>query len=260
MAKSKTYEEFVEKFKPKKTTDDCYTPDYIYDVIKDWAVKEYGIDESKIVRPFWPGGDYKAFEYAEDCVVLDNPPFSIITPIVKYYQEHGIKYFLFAPGLTLPGLRYGAHYVCVGASIEYENGAVVNTNFVSNLEPALLRSAPDLNQTLEEATKGHRTKTKFHPPKYSYPDNVVTAAKMNYLAQHDTLLKIMPEDGVFIRSLESQREKHKSIFGGGCLISEKAAAEKAAAEKAAATRWPLSDSELEIIESAVKPLASAMGI
>lgn len=24
--KSKSYEEFVEKFKPKKTTDDCYTP------------------------------------------------------------------------------------------------------------------------------------------------------------------------------------------------------------------------------------------
>lgn len=28
--KSKTYEEFVEKFKPKKTTDDCYTPN-VYD-------------------------------------------------------------------------------------------------------------------------------------------------------------------------------------------------------------------------------------
>ena len=25
--KNKTYEEFVDKFKPKKTTDDCYTPD-----------------------------------------------------------------------------------------------------------------------------------------------------------------------------------------------------------------------------------------
>lgn len=24
--KSKTYDEFVEKFKPKLTTDDCYTP------------------------------------------------------------------------------------------------------------------------------------------------------------------------------------------------------------------------------------------
>lgn len=26
MAYGETYEEFVEKFKPKKTTDDCYTP------------------------------------------------------------------------------------------------------------------------------------------------------------------------------------------------------------------------------------------
>lgn len=26
MPKSNTYEEFVDKFKPKKTTDDCYTP------------------------------------------------------------------------------------------------------------------------------------------------------------------------------------------------------------------------------------------
>ena len=27
------YEQFVEKFKPKKTTDDCYTPPEIYEVI-----------------------------------------------------------------------------------------------------------------------------------------------------------------------------------------------------------------------------------
>ena len=42
--KSKTYEEFVEKFKPKKTTDDCYTPSEIYEVIKDWVCKRYNID------------------------------------------------------------------------------------------------------------------------------------------------------------------------------------------------------------------------
>lgn len=35
--KSKTYEEFVEKFKPKKTTDDCMTPPLVYDAVKDWA-------------------------------------------------------------------------------------------------------------------------------------------------------------------------------------------------------------------------------
>ena len=26
MAKNETYDEFIEKFKPRKTTDDCYTP------------------------------------------------------------------------------------------------------------------------------------------------------------------------------------------------------------------------------------------
>ena len=49
MPKSNTYEEFVDKFKPKKTTDDCYTPDEIYKVVKDWAIKEMdwgGADDS----------------------------------------------------------------------------------------------------------------------------------------------------------------------------------------------------------------------
>ena len=44
MPKSKTYEEFVEKFKPKKTTADCYTPPTIYEIVKQWACSEYGID------------------------------------------------------------------------------------------------------------------------------------------------------------------------------------------------------------------------
>lgn len=39
MAYNETYEEFVEKFKPKKTTDDCYTPPEVYKLIKDWVVK-----------------------------------------------------------------------------------------------------------------------------------------------------------------------------------------------------------------------------
>lgn len=54
--KNETYEEFVEKFKPKKTTDDCYTPPEIYEAIKKWACEKYGIDPRKIIRPFYPGG------------------------------------------------------------------------------------------------------------------------------------------------------------------------------------------------------------
>ena len=58
MAVGETYEEFVEKFKPKKTTDDCYTPQEVYDCVADWVAEKYGLDRSTFVRPFWPGGDY----------------------------------------------------------------------------------------------------------------------------------------------------------------------------------------------------------
>lgn len=30
------YEAFVDKFKPKLTTDDCYTPPEVYEVVKNW--------------------------------------------------------------------------------------------------------------------------------------------------------------------------------------------------------------------------------
>lgn len=46
--KGETYEEFVEKFKPKKTTDDCYTPPEIYEVVKQWACNKFNIDQDKI--------------------------------------------------------------------------------------------------------------------------------------------------------------------------------------------------------------------
>lgn len=93
MAKQISFEDFCEKFKPKKTTDDCYTPPTIYEVIKNWACKEYGIDPDKIVRPFYPGGDYENFDYAPDAVVLDNPPFSILAQICEFYLERGIPFF-----------------------------------------------------------------------------------------------------------------------------------------------------------------------
>ena len=101
MPKSKTYDEFVEKFKPKKTTDDCYTPPEVYEAVKNWAVKEYSLKSKEIVRPFYLGGDFENYDYPADCVVIDNPPFSILSKIVKWYIEKDVKFFLFAPQLTL---------------------------------------------------------------------------------------------------------------------------------------------------------------
>lgn len=57
------YNEFLEKFEPKKTTDDCYTPDIVYDAVADWVSNEYQLKQEDFVRPFFPGGDYQSYQY-----------------------------------------------------------------------------------------------------------------------------------------------------------------------------------------------------
>lgn len=135
------YDGFVEKFKPKKTTDDCYTPPEVYDVVLKHVRETYNIaDDVLIVRPFYPGGDYENYDYPEGCVVVDNPPFSIFAKILNFYQSRGIRFFLFAPHLT--GMyttlsRNGVTFVCVNVDIRYANGAKVSTSFATNMSPEI---------------------------------------------------------------------------------------------------------------------------
>lgn len=87
------YQAFTDKFKPKLTTDDCYTPDNIYEVVRSWVFEHYGLPaDTPVVRPFWPGGDYQAEEYPDGCVVIDNPPFSIISDIQRFYLAAGSRF------------------------------------------------------------------------------------------------------------------------------------------------------------------------
>ena len=252
---SDEYKQFMDKFKPKKTTDDCYTPTNIYKAVLDWVADEYDIDPNNIVRPFWPGGNYEREHYPEGCTVVDNPPFSIISQICRRFMENNIKFFLFAPYLTnFSSQARGLTHVIVDSSITYENGAAVNTAFLTNLEPGVeVRSAPELRKRLMEAETENRKERVKELPKYSYPSEVVTASMVGYLSKYGQEIKFRSESCYFIRQLESQKPKGKGIFGSGYLISEKAAAEKvaaekAAAEKAAAEKWKLSKSELEIIK------------
>ena len=238
------YQAFVDKFKPKKTTDDCYTPDNVYKVVLDWVVKEYGIDPDKVVRPIWPGGDYMSEDYPEGCTVVDNPPFSIISEIVNNYNAAGIKYFLFAPYLTNFTAKEKTSHIITGSIITYKNGANVPTAFLTNLDSYLLRSCPDLAKQIEEANKANIARVRKKTPKYKYPHYVVTAADLGYLAKWGVDLRIMAKDCFFVRSLDSQKAHGKMIFGSGFLLSE-----KAAAEKAAAVEWSLSEKERRIIES-----------
>lgn len=50
------YNEFLDKFEQAKTTDDCYTPDGVFEAVAEWVAKEYKLDKKKFIRPFYPGG------------------------------------------------------------------------------------------------------------------------------------------------------------------------------------------------------------
>jgi ParB-like chromosome segregation protein Spo0J len=249
------YQAFLEKFEAKKTTDDCYTPDNIYNAVKKWCVEKYGLQGKKFIRPFYPNGDYQKEDYSGDCIVLDNPPFSIISEICEWYTERGIKFFMFAPTLTLLGIARGTmKYVACGAGVTYENGANVNTSFVTNLGDKKIIASAELREIVEEVNKENLRKLHKELPKYSYPDEVLTATMLCYMAAHGTSLEIEEKDTYFIRALDSQKESGKGLFGSGFLLSEKATSEKAAAEKAAAEKvdtniWELSDREREIVKS-----------
>lgn len=41
------YDAFLDKFKDKHTTDDCFTPLAVYEAVRAWAFSEYGIPEDR---------------------------------------------------------------------------------------------------------------------------------------------------------------------------------------------------------------------
>ena len=225
-------------------------------------MEQYKFGEEKIVRPFWPGGDYESYDYPDGCVVLDNPPFSIVSKIVRFYLDRDIKFFLFAPGLT--SLKIGSdrwRSVCkiyADESITYENGASVPTAFVTNMDKSRVAySAPILHSALKEEYKERSAKEKKQRAKYIYPDSVLTAAQMNAYALRGVYYEVHRDECEIISSLDSQRPKKKAIYGGALLVSDRERADRERADRERADReradreraevWELSDREKEII-------------
>lgn len=252
--KTKSYDEFVEKFKPKLTTDDCYTPAPIYDAVLEWVRKEYEIAENmQIERPFYPGGDYKNYCYKDNSVVVDNPPFSIFSKIVKFYQERGIPFFLFAPFLTVASAAGAIEGVCIivtHTTITYENGAKVGTCFVTNMDKYKIRSASDLQAEILKVDKANRDIVQL--AKHDYPYEVITVAMLGKYARRGLDFNFLPSEVYFTRQLDSQKPLKKGLYGAGFLISEQKALEQKALEQKALEqkiRWVLSDREKEIIKN-----------
>jgi hypothetical protein len=227
------YEGFKEKFKAKKTTDDCYTPPAVYAAVLGFC-KDMGFvnDSTEVVRPFFPGGDFERHYYPEGCVVVDNPPFSIYAKVVRWFVAHGVRFFLFGPQLTLKVKGADVCYLPVNASITYDNGAVVNTGFVTNmLQGVRIWTAPPLVRALKAAAPAPKL-----TPKNTYPTNVLSPALIGKIAVREVDFIVRSDQCQEIQNLDSLKRAGKSLFGGGWLLSERAAAERAAAERAAAER------------------------
>jgi len=267
------YKGFVNKFKPKKTTDDCYTPAIVYDAIAGWVANEYGVNKADFVRPFYPGYDYTAFDYAGK-IVVDNPPFSILGEIIKFYIKEGVKFFLFAPALTSLGhAGKSCCFICTDCSITYKNGANVNTAFLTNLEPyeIAVKTSPELSAIVDAANEKAQKKAP-ELPKYTYPPEVVNVALITTLARHKIPVSFKRDELHFIRELDSQKAAGKKMFGAGFLTTHEKAAElielrrqaEIAKQKAEEERWlnadssrmvwELSEREKKIIEEMEKRL------
>ena len=250
------YKEFVEKFQQKVTTDDCYTPHAVYDAVLDFVRTITNLEGRKVERPFVPGGDFENYKYTQRSIVVDNPPFSILSKIIRFYCGRNIPFFLFAPGLTLfSATDCDLTYIVADCSITYENGAVVRTGFITNLIPDLrIWVCPELGEAVVNAQENEdKTKKGF-----VYPDNIVTSAILQKIASHGVELKVRKVSCQPIKQSDSAEEQGRALYGGGFIMSdgaaaeraaaERAAAERAAAERAAATRLNLSPREKAIIQ------------
>ena len=245
------YDAFVEKFKPKKTTDDCYTPPPVYEAVRAWALRHFPDWEGRpVVRPFFPGGDFEHYPYPEGCVVIDNPPFSCYSRIVRWYTARGIEFLLFAPGLTalVPGAD--VTYLLAGADITYANGAVVHTNFVTNHASDLrLDTVPDLRRAIDRAVK-EAAREKKKPPvrRLRFSPHVLTAALCGSISDRKIELQVRKDQCRYIRHTGPDRTQ---LFGTGLLLSDgarRAADEARRAADEGVIHIPLSRQEQDIVD------------
>lgn len=241
------YASFVAKFHAEaaKTTDDCYTPPDVYEAVVSYVDTLTDLNGRDILRPFYPGGDYLNAEYPEDGVVIDNPPFSIFTKIVRFYSENGIPFFLFGPGMTIMQCCKWATAVITGSNVKFDNGAYVRINFATSLLPDCVAvTAPTLAADISACKSQGAPGKKL--PKYEYPAELVSTSMMQIIADNGIALEIRRDEAVVVNDLDNHPI---SLFGSHLLVSRQAAERaRQAAERARTIIIPLSEREEKIVE------------
>lgn len=212
-------------------------PPEVYEAVKDWAVARYNLEGREIVRPFWPGADYtNPTQYPDGCVVIDNPPFSILAQIIDYYRQAEIDFFLYAPHLTSFNYlrREGISLIVADSNITYENGAIVSTAFITNLEEAKAVASPELAGIIRQANKRNVQARQAEKGKrvtiWDYPEELLRATDLLRYARAGVDFAVWPDELVFVSKLENQ-PKGKAIYGKGALLGARALERKRRAEE-----------------------------
>lgn len=245
------YESFVAKFSDyPKTTDDCYTPRDVYEAVVRYVSTITDMTGKVILRPFYPGGDYLNAEYPENGVVIDNPPFSMFTKIVRFFTQYDIPFFLFGPGLTIASACKYCTAVVINEAVTFENGANVRLNFASNLYgDTMIMTAPALGWMIAECPS---QKPKNPLPSYEYPSEVLSVSDMQSIARNGIEFRVSRDECHLIRDLDCHPKKG-GLFGDHLLISTEKAKEKETAKnqrltgEKATTPIPLSERERKIV-------------
>lgn len=202
---SKTYEAFCDKFKVKENvnkSDECYTPptifEYVYSYVRE-LFPQYNSYEN--LRPFKPNDNFIAENYTNK-IVIDNPPFSFLTKIVKWYQTQNIKFWLFAPTLTIMQLYGLCDIVITSNNIIFLNGANVNISFVTNM-------FGDKRIVLDGILKEKISPKKKRLNQYPF---ILSGARLGKFIKENEIQTISIKDTLPIIS-----SKYK-IFGNGCYF------------------------------------------
>ena len=247
------YESFVAKFTDRpKTTDDCYTPRDVYEAVVHYVSSITDMSGKVILRPFYPGGDYRNAEYPENGIVIDNPPFSMFTKIVKFYTATDIPFFLFGPGLTISSACKYCTAVVINEAVTFENGASIRLNFASNLYgDTMIMTAPRLGRMIAECPS---QKPKNPLPSFEYPSEVLSVSDMQSIARNGIEFSVSRDECRIIKDLDLHPKKG-GLFGDHLLISTEKAKEKETAKnqrptgKKSSTPIPLSERERKIIQT-----------
>ena len=245
------YESFVKKFSDSpKTTDDCYTPQDVYEAVVAYVDTICPLEGKQILRPFFPGGDYKHADYPDDGVVIDNPPFSMFTQICKFYCKRDIPFFLFGPGMTIFSVLKYCSVAIINHRITFANGAKVRINFATNLlADTWVTTATSLNEAIRHCPSQNQ---KANLTKYRYPAELLSVSDFQSIADGYADFSVSRQEAMVVKNLDLHP---KGLFGNHLLVSKaaaaKAAAAKAAAAKAAAAKAitiELSEREQELVK------------